>query len=136
MPPSSSILKRPVTIERMLLKSPETTTITTWTTTKPTSVQAIRKWIARALWRPPNSDAQPGQGGIDAGRHLEPREDQHGQHDEENRRVGDLLQDVVLRRVRPVRELELQVGDDVVRDLWQLAQLRHDVAPEMARDDP
>ena len=89
--------------------------------TKRTISVAQMKWMVRAVWRPPKRSTSHGNGGIDAGRHGQPGEDDERQHDEDHGQIDELLEDVV---VALVREFELHVVPDRRPDVAELLARR------------
>ena len=123
---------QPVIIERMLFQTPETSTIARCTTTKMTSPDAARKWMRRAVWRPPKSGKKLRHSGVDARRHGEARQHDERKQHEHHREIGELLQHIVALRRFPAREAQAQMVEDVGADMAKLREARQKVAPEMA----
>src|SRR6185437_9950838 len=77
-------------------------------------------------------EKQFGKRAIHGGRHGEAGQHDQRAEDEDHGEIGELLQHVVVQRLLAFGEAQMQVIDDVLADIPQVALFRQQVAAEMA----
>ena len=106
--------------------------MTMWTMKKARNENATRKWMVRALCRPPNIQGRKGNGAVHGRRHGQAgQHDQRPQH-EDHDEIGHALDAVVVLGGLAFGKLQLGVRHDLVRQVLEVLLGRQQFFPEMA----